>query len=90
LALPFVGVLGNVFLTSSALSVLVLETSEASAAIAAEARVPKGSIIIDDLVSVFGLGRSEGAICDLFIYVLPSLSVRESVTFQIVGTSDAI
>ena len=65
----FISVLGTTFFPSSSTSLLVPETSEASAAIAAEARVPRGSFITIELVSVCGFGRSEGAICDMFIYV---------------------
>jgi hypothetical protein len=69
LDLPVTGVLGSTFFASSSTSLLVPETSDASAAIAAEARVPRGSFITIELLSGFGFGRSEGGICDMFIYV---------------------
>ena len=69
LDLPITGVLGSSFFASSSTSLLVPETSDASAAIAAEARVPRGSFITIELVSGFGFGRSEGGICDMFIYL---------------------
>ena len=65
----FISVLGTTFFPSSSTSLLVPETSEASAAIAAEARVPRGSFITIELLSGFGFGRSEGGICDVFIYL---------------------